>query len=131
MKNLLLFSFCLLAAGCGGGPKVNGVSGTVKLKGGAPVTQGNIQFSSGKYTGYGVIGPDGRYSLSETAAGAGVPEGTYKVVLLTTEIGGGYDKPNEKPKKVIDPKYEDQAKTPLEVKVPGGNYDFEVDPFAG
>lgn len=118
--------------GCGsGGPKAYPVTGTVKLKGGDVLKQGNIQFQSKKFTGSGTIGADGKYTVSSMGAGDGIPEGTYKVVLLSTSTGGGYGAPEgSKETRVIDAKYEGQDTSPIEVKVPGGTYDFEVDPPA-
>ncbi|MCH5373921.1 MAG: hypothetical protein JJ992_08095, partial [Planctomycetes bacterium] len=68
---------------------------------------------------------------SSTGEGDGAPSGTYKVIFLSTEIGGGYDHPDEPVKKVIDSKYSNPSTTPIQVEVPGGNYDFELDPPAG
>jgi hypothetical protein len=119
-------TLCLLA-GCGG--SAYPVSGTVKVKGGEVLKQGNVQFISDQHTASGMIGQDGRYTLSSSGAGDGAPAGKYKVIFLSTEVGGGYDNPDEPVKPVIDSKYANPTTTPIEVEVPGsGSYDFELDP---
>jgi hypothetical protein len=68
--------------------------------------------------------------LSSTGQADGAAPGKYKVVFLDTEIGGGYDNPDEPVRKMIDSKYTNPTTTPIEVDVPGGSYDFELDPAA-
>ena len=120
-------ALCMLT-GCGGGE--NPVSGTVKVKGVGVLTQGTVQFISEQKTASGMIGSDGRYELSSSGEGDGAPSGTYKVIFLSTEMGGGYDNPDEPVTQVIDSKYENPTTTPIEVEVGSGNdsYDFELDP---
>jgi hypothetical protein len=120
---------CLLPS-CGGAGY--SVSGTVKVKGGEVLKQGNIQFISDKNTAFGAIDSNGRYKLSSKGQADGAPAGKYKVVFLSTEIGGGYDKPNEPVKQMIDSKYTNPTTTPIEVEVGSGksSYDFELDPPA-
>jgi hypothetical protein len=127
---LAAMGLCLLP-GCGGAGY--SVSGTVKVKGGEVLKQGNIQFISKDNTAVGVIGGDGHYKLSSSGQTDGAPAGKYKVVFLSTEIGGGYDKPNEPVKQMIDSKYTNATTTPIEVTVGSGSdsYDFELDPPAG
>jgi len=120
---------CCVLSGCGG--STTAVSGTVKVKGGDVLKQGTVQFISGTATASGAIGQDGKYKLSSSGRGDGAPAGTYKVVFLSTEVGGGYDHPDEPVKQVIDSKYTNPTTTPIEVNVPGGTYDFELDPPAG
>lgn len=125
------FALAVLFAGCGNsGPVKHSVSGTVKLKNGMPVTRGVVQFSSGKFTGNGGITADGKYTLSGDSEASGIPEGTYKVLILSTTGGLAYESTGG-PAHIIDGKYEDIARTPLEVKVPGGKYDFDLDPHVG
>ncbi|MCL4203723.1 MAG: hypothetical protein KJ000_14580 [Pirellulaceae bacterium] len=131
-RGLVLASVVLMLGvlpGCGG--KGHSVSGTVRVKGGEVLKQGNVQFISAANTASGAIGQDGRYTLSSTGQGDGAAPGTYKVIFLSTEIGGGYDNPGEPVRQVIDSKYVNPTTTPIEVTVPGGTYDFELDPPAG
>jgi hypothetical protein len=125
----------MLLVGCGkGGPKTYPVSGKITLKDGAPLTNGIVQFQSAEYTGSGSVDANGNYTLSGTGEGDGVPAGTYKVLLLSTAIGGGYDKPDEPEKRVVHSKYESADTTDLTVKVgPDGSdsFDFSVDPYEG
>ena len=117
-----------LLVGCGqGGPKTYPVAGSVKIKGGTPLGDGTVQLLSEKYTGSGAIQPDGKFTISGLGNDSGVPEGTYKVVIITNEGGIGY---GQKKGGVVqvDKKYSDRATTTLEAKVPGGPYDFELDP---
>ena len=115
--------------GCGG--KGHPVSGTVRVKGGEVLKQGNVQFISDASTASGAIGQDGRYTLSSTGQADGAAPGTYKVIFMSTEVGGGYDNPDEPARQMIDSKYVNPTTTPIEVTVPGGSYDFELDPPAG
>jgi hypothetical protein len=126
---LAAMGLCLLS-GCGG--KGIAVSGTVKVKGGEVLKQGNVQFISSEHTAVGVIDSNGRYSLSSAGQADGAPAGKYKVVFLSTEVGGGYDKPDEPVKQMIDGKYTNATTTPIEVEVGSANasYDFELDPPA-
>ena len=59
----------------------------------APVPQGTVIFSSNDYTGRGLIGKDGSYSVHSESEGYGIPPGTYKVYLDGTDKatveGGG------------------------------------------
>ncbi len=80
-----------LLVGCGqGGPKTYPVAGSVKIKGGTPLGDGTVQLLSEKYTGSGAIQPDGKFTISGLGNDSGVPEGTYKVVIITNEGGIGY-----------------------------------------
>ena len=129
----LLTLMCFLTTGCGGGgPATHKVTGKVTVKGGETVTQGIVQFSSGEFSGNGPINSDGTYVMSSAGDEDGVPAGKYKVVIIGTASGGGYnpDGPPEPEKPIINSKYESTETSGLEVEVPGGNYDFELDPPA-
>ena len=115
----------LAVAGCGGGDGSVKVSGKVTVKGGGPVTQGIVQLQSAKNSGNGPINANGEFTI----AGGGVPPGKYKAVFLSTSTGGGYDKPDEPEKRVIDARYENAA-TSIEATVDGSPLNFELDPPA-
>ena len=117
----------MVVSGCGA--KGHPVGGTVRVKGGDVVKQGTVQFISSANNVSGVIGQDGKYQL--VGAEGGTPPGTYKVIFMSTEVGGGYDNPDEPARQMIDSKYVNPTTTPIEVTVPGGSYDFELDPPAG
>ena len=129
---LLLSALC----GCGGGdglqkfPTVP-VKGTVKLKGGAPLTKGLVQFQGGGVTGSGSLNDKGEYTIQIINGQAGLPPGTYDVALLNTAEGSAYpDASSLKP--VIDAKYAGTDTSGLQAIVSGkeGTFDFEVEPFA-
>jgi hypothetical protein len=64
-------------AGCGK-PKRAQVTGVVKLKGGKPVTSGQVNFwANEKLVGTGQIGPDGTYTVTDA------PVGEDKVTVVT------------------------------------------------
>ncbi len=117
-----------LVSGCGGGG--NPVRGTVRVRDGEVVRQGTVQFISNQATASGRIREDGSYQLSGAGEADGAPPGTYTVVFLGTQIGGGYDSPDEPIQEVIHPKYADAATSPIQVEVPAGGavHDFELDP---
>ena len=113
--------------GCGAGSDGSlAVSGKVTVKGGGPVTQGSVQFQSEKSSGSAPINAQGQYTMPA----GGVPAGKYKVAIVSTSTGGGYDKPDEPEKRVIHSKYEDSTTSGLEVTVGSGgskSFDFELD----
>lgn len=131
----ILTSFALslsLCLGCGGGGNLDTepVAGKVSVKGGGVIANGIVQFSSGEHTSIGGIAEDGTYTMSSEGEGDGVPPGDYTVVFLSTQSGGDIldDGSVTEEKRVIAEKYEDPTATDIKVTVPGGNYDFELDP---
>ncbi len=130
-RSLLVATVVMLGVlpGCGGDG--HRVSGTVRVKGGDVLRQGTVQFVSASHTASGAIGQDGKYRLSGRGQDDGAPAGTYKVIFLSTETGGDYDNPDEPVRQVIDSRYANPATTPIEVQVPGGNYNFELEPPGG
>lgn len=122
----LCFAGLFAVAGCGGGDGSVKVSGKVTVKGGGPVTQGIVQLQSDAASGSGPINASGEFTI----AGGGVPAGKYKAVFLSTSTGGGYDKPDEPEKRVIDIKYETAA-TSIDATVDGSPLNFELDPPSG
>lgn len=84
--SLATFGFLALlvvsAVGCGGGgQKTHKVSGKVTYADGSPLTEGTVIFQGQKSQATGVIGSDGKYSLTSYKPGDGAPEGSYKVYL--------------------------------------------------
>ncbi len=124
---VLAASLCVVA-GCG--PATNPVTGTVRRTDGEVIRQGTVQFISDQVTASGAIRDDGSYRLSSAAEADGAPPGTYTVVFLSTEVGGGYDAPDEPEQQMIHSKYTNATTSPIEVEVPsgGGVFDFELDP---
>ncbi len=104
----LLF-VALLAAGCGGGPKLVPVEGKVTFNG-QPLVPGSVwlipQDGKGDKAS-GLIQLDGSFKLRTYPHGDGVVAGTYKVYL---SLGGGTPPGLEA---CTDPE-----KTPLKVDVP-------------
>ncbi len=120
-------ALCVLA-GCGAG--TNPVTGTVRRTDGEVLRQGTVQFISDQVTASGAIREDGSYRLSSAGEADGAPPGTYAVTFLSTEVGGGYDAPDEPEQQMIHSKYTNPTTSPIQVEVPsgGGVFDFELDP---
>lgn len=131
---LTLFGLSLTIGviGCGGdGTPTHDVSGTVSVKGKGPLTQGTVQFQNDEFTGSGGIDADGKFTLSSSGEEDGIPAGEYTVVFLGTTTGGGYtpDPSAATPEtRHIDAKYEARSTSDVKITVPGGTYDFELDP---
>lgn len=131
MRGVAVAACLVLCLGCGGGSGLDThpVSGKVTIKGGEPVKKGIVQFSNGTYTSIGGIETDGSYTMSSAGEDDGVPPGTYKVVVLNTNLPDIKDDGSmvEIPP-VIDARYESPDNSGLTVTVPGDNYDLELDP---
>ena len=117
-----------MAAGCGGESLGVKPAGKVTIKGKGPLTKGTIQFQSVKLglgTGSAEITAEGKFELA-----VGIPDGDYKVLILNAVEGGGYnpDGPSTPEKKLLNAKYDTAETSDLTAKVPGGPYDFEVEP---
>lgn len=85
---LTLFGMAMLACcgGCGGGPELAAVRGTVQYDG-KPLTQGRVVFTSverGK-AATGQINQDGTYVLSTMQPDDGATPGKYKVSVMTEQ----------------------------------------------
>jgi hypothetical protein len=85
---LTLFGIAMLAccAGCGGGPELAAVRGTVQYDG-KPLTQGKVLFTSverGK-PATGQINQDGTYVLTTIQPDDGATPGKYKVAVMTEQ----------------------------------------------
>jgi hypothetical protein len=89
---MLLMLAAVGTFGCGGKssslPKTFKVTGTVVAKGGAPVTDGAVQFTHVTDTSFSVSGDiekDGKFTLFTIKGNdrvSGVPEGEYRVMIV-------------------------------------------------
>lgn len=83
---LTLFGMAMLACfgGCGSGPELAGVRGTVQYDG-KPLTDGKVLFTSVEHTqpAVGQINPDGTYVLSTVRPEDGATPGKYTVSVVT------------------------------------------------
>ena len=109
------------------------VKGTVKFSDGEPVTRGSVFFgnAAGTHQYYGVIKPDGSFSLGGLKDGEGIPMGKYSAWLAgvnTSEYGvDERGKSWERVSIIMDPKfgipqtsglsYDIQGKTNIEITV--------------
>lgn len=127
----LVGSFLVIGAGCGKSEPLYPVSGKVML-GKEPLTGGQITFfpdaakgNKSKHSPTGKIGSDGTYTLT-TDGKAGAPAGHYKVTVTGQTPGMSAMTPGEVGKPMplnpatgpkIDPKYQNEAQTPLTKEV--------------
>ena len=121
---IALFPTALLTAlaGCGGGPKIVPVSGTVTVDG-KPLTQGYIQVvPNGWRPAVAKIGPDGRFTLTTTDANDGCPVGTHDVAIIASEQVDAVSVRWHAPKK-----YADIATSQLTVTIADGRNDVNID----
>lgn len=133
---LAIFGIVLVftAAGCGGGADTpQPVSGSVSVKGGAPVPRGTIRFTrtDKKVSAVGDINAKGEFKLSSKAKDDGAPAGEYTVTFGGTNEGGTYDRPMEKVVEIISSKYNSDATTDVKLTVkPGSNsFKIELEPY--
>ncbi len=80
----------LMAAGCGGEtPLTAPTRGVVELDG-TPLTHGKIRFiPKGGRSGYGIIQPDGTFSVSTFEDGDGALISTHNITVVSWEGSGG------------------------------------------
>jgi hypothetical protein len=107
----------LLATGCG--RKQYSVRGKVSYPDGSPLTQGMVVFESTSQErpvmARGEIQADGRYELSTTQPGDGLPAGKYRVLVAPKTDPTAVDKrPTEPP---FDPKFTEFATSELVCEV--------------
>jgi hypothetical protein len=130
LLSLGLLSLC----GCGGVslPPLNPVKGKVTVEG-QPLTGGNISLIPVAVTNDKTIPPSageikssGEYEIF-TGGKSGAPAGDYKVVItppmMPMDMAAGQKGP---PKLPFNMKYGNPKDTPLQVKVPGGDYDLTL-----
>jgi hypothetical protein len=138
LRGLATAVFGMTLAGCGSPTdKLLPVVGTVTLAG-KPLTKGTVVFHPDKERGNatpheprGQIDGQGRYEMV-TAGQPGVPPGHFKVCVLAVKQASNPNDPYSKTEFLVDRRYVDASKTPLEVEVaadpPAGRYDFNVKP---
>jgi hypothetical protein len=115
-----LFALALGATGCGGptGPANALVKGRIQVKGGIPLSEGKLilipeQPAPGQRPAGATIGTDGTFDCYATAGGAGIPPGSYKV-LLSFPSGMG----TANPLHTAFFRYTREDSTPLKLVVP-------------
>lgn len=122
-------------AGCGDAlPPQGPAQGRVLLKSGQPLAAGRVTFVD-RTRGLSFetpVNPDGSFAL-ETADGAGLPLGNYKVAVLPPEIVHPLGPINVPPPKATDhpeipPKYRDPETSGWTAKVEtgGGKLEFKL-----
>jgi hypothetical protein len=121
----------MLTAGCGGGPPLGQVKGTVMYRG-KPVPNGTIVFV-GDVPGpvaSSNIEPDGSYRLTTAGSGLGAPLGSHKVMIVAMEEMKGVlpEARNPTPPPIVPIKYSNLATTDLraEVKEGANTIDFDL-----
>lgn len=128
--------------GCGSGPKLNPVAGTVKYKGNT-VAGATVAFrpqdAANKTIATGTTDAQGRFELTTYQAGKGAMAGKYKatVTRFTTPGSGGgggagdmkaaFGQKTPVERNELPPKYADEARTPLEPTVVPGKNDIPLD----
>lgn len=124
-----LFCLFLPVIGCGSNCSLKGK--VVFSDDKSPVTQGQVCCVSDKGIARGTIDNNGNYVIGSVGAKDGLPPGTYKIYVTTTELlepspGGGL--PRIVPQ--VDVKYTKAETSGLEIEVKKSmTYDFEVDRF--
>jgi hypothetical protein len=113
-------------AGCG--PRMVPVEGQVVFKDGKPLTGGVVSFdllgaAAPGVAARGDIGPDGRFRLTTSTAGDGVPEGTYRVAVAPPLPARVDDLGKER---IIPDKYLDPRTSGLEFTVTSGMNNFRI-----
>ncbi len=139
----LMCAAAVVLAGCGAKgpppPKLFPVSGTVAL-GGQPVANAVLTFSPEGSTlgagGSGKTDAQGKYQLTYSRGGTGVPVGEYRVTISKRLMPDGKEVPDDDKtppmlspaKETLAPKYSDRAQTTLKASVRenGGPVDFSL-----
>ena len=123
----------LAGAGCGGGPTMGRVSGTVSA-GGKPLDAGTVTFiatDGQRPNATGAIQPGGSYKLQTAEPGDGAVVGEYHVAITdvdstayNTDLPGA---PVAKPKSAIPSTYQDAKTSGLTARVERGSNKFDFD----
>ncbi len=112
----------LALAGCGGGPKIVPVSGSVYIDG-QPLTYGHVQvIPTGWRPASGRIGGDGRFVLTTTTPNDGCALGTHPVAILA-----GESLTPETMKWHAPQKYSDIKTSNLTVNITGPTDDLKIE----
>jgi hypothetical protein len=121
----ILLGICLaILSGCGpSGPKLYGVSGTVKYKG-DPIKLGMISFRAENGAAGAAEIKDGKYELPPVA---GLQEGKYRVAITYPDPKVPAPRPDEPPgpaaqaREMLPPKYNDKTELTAEIKPQNSN----------
>jgi len=131
LRALLAFLLAFLLFGCSSRVPVSGKL-TVENK---PLTNGSIFFVPDRDKGNmstaeprGTIDDQGNYTLS-TDGKPGVPPGWYRVVVVVSSTNIPDIRNPTTTQSPIDERYKTATKTNLVVEVPGGDYNFKLDPY--
>jgi hypothetical protein len=125
MKNLLAWVVVIVApfvSGCSTG--LNPVKGKVTYQDGSPVTAGSVVVETvdtgneQRSSANGNILPDGTFQLTSLNPGDGVPEGRYRVAVLSPPLSDDQVGRGEKP--LVDIKYSQLDTSGLEIEVKPG-----------
>jgi hypothetical protein len=121
-----------LLTGCGGGTKVTQVTGRVTLADGAVPTGVYVMFLDdvNKRSPSGIVGADGRYTLTTDKPDDGAPPGVYKISFAPPSPADSNDPTPPTP---FHDKYLSVSTSGLEREVKPGQtneFDFVLDPPA-
>jgi hypothetical protein len=124
---LLTLSACLLFGLAGCGPRQYPVRGTIALDDGTPLTKGLVIFEriegGPPLTARGNVKADGKFELSTSNPGDGVPLGRYKMVINPLDAS---DAPDEAKTLPFNVKYVNLATTDLQFEVKAQPNDFPI-----
>ncbi len=111
-----------LLLGCGGGPKLVPVSGQV-LVDGKPLETGFIQvIPADERPAGGVIGSDGRFTLTTYETNDGCALGTHQVIVTATKQLNAMATEH-----LVPPDYGDPAKSSLKTTVDGPTKELKIE----
>ncbi len=118
LLRIVVFSGAIALTGCA--QSTFPVKGRVHYPDGSPVTHGRVVVeSTGPAGSWGSIRPDGTFELGTFSANDGVPPGTYRVFLMSTEtFPPPGDTSNFVPKPLVDKKYASAETSGLSFEVP-------------
>ncbi len=126
---------CAVAAGCGGGPQMATVTGQVTYQG-QPVPAGKVMFAplregdsseTQSRPGVGIVGPDGRFTVTTYSSGDGSALGRHSVIYYPPDpedLAEG-DTSGEV-KKFFDEHVLAMEDPLMEVEIKPGENDFEI-----
>jgi hypothetical protein len=102
LRGVLVTLLLPLAAGCGDRPELVPVSGTVLIDG-QPLAAGNVKFvPDGARASWGVIGENGKFTLSCYERHDGAAPATHRVQISAVEILSGNKSKWLAPRKYAD-----------------------------
>jgi hypothetical protein len=133
---VLLLAAVAVVSGCGGGPSLAEVTGTVKVNG-QPLDKIQVEFwpTGDGPKSVGVTDAQGRYTLMTDGKHEGAVVGKHKVILRDVGVmgdrflgraGEGVDMSKGRRPRVAAA-YADPQRTPVEKTVTGGKNDIEIE----